>query len=279
LVTNPIAKNTLGYERWVDNLYPTPEANSPMLTTAAQTSADLAIALLIHYSFDLSGYTASELVNRWQTQYPINWLHLAVVEALYQGRYKGISVQQILAFWQRRGQAIYHFNMEFERLICSKFPESLTELAAPVLPSIKQQIIDQPVMNSPSSPMTANSAPVEVDNGYGHQTATLEMTNAEAETSVENILASSTLNPVASGAKTKLNLQGNLPRHSPSPKPHKQPKLLPPSANHPPIGQFTPATSDRSDSFTSKLKAMSSEKRQHVYLQEEFNAQNNSEIY
>jgi hypothetical protein len=56
-----------------------------MLTTLPDTSANLAIALLINYSFDLSGYSANELVERWQTQYPLNWLHLAVIEALYQG--------------------------------------------------------------------------------------------------------------------------------------------------------------------------------------------------
>jgi hypothetical protein len=34
---------------------------------------------------------------------------------------------------------------------------------------------------------------------------------------------------------------------------------MPANANNPPIGQFTPQRSDRSDSFTSKLKAMTSE--------------------
>ena len=99
----------------------------------------MAAALLVHYSFDLSGYSASELVNRWQSQYPIDWLHLAVIEALYQGRYKAISVQQILAFWQRRGQAIYHFNMEFERLICSKFPESLNSISCTSVTSCQER--------------------------------------------------------------------------------------------------------------------------------------------
>lgn len=78
------------------------------------------IALLIHYSFDLGGYTAGELITRWLDDYPANWIHLAVIEALYQGRYKAISVDQILAFWQRRGTALYHFNHEFERLICGE---------------------------------------------------------------------------------------------------------------------------------------------------------------
>ncbi|MDB9376454.1 hypothetical protein, partial [Nodularia sphaerocarpa] len=180
---------------------------------------------------------------------------------LYQGRYKGISVQQILAFWQRRGQVIYHFNMEFERLICSKFPESLTEQAAPVLPEINQKV---PVESaSIRQPVTANSLPAMVGNEYRQtQTATLKPMNAEEEEKPrKNILASSTLSTAADATQSRLNSQGNIQRNSPSPKLHQPTKLLPPSANHPPIGQFTPSTSDQSDSFTSKLKAMSDDHR------------------
>ncbi len=229
-----------------------------MLTPAPETSAELAAALLVHYSFDLSGYSASELVNRWQNQYPIDWLHLAVIEALYQGRYKGISVQQILAFWLRRGQATYHFNMEFERLICSKFPESLTALTAPVLPPVKKHIAFEKVTNSQSLPVTDDPddpSPDQAGNGYvQNQTATLQLKNrAEQEKRVENILASSTLSSVTTGEQQKLSSQEikSLLQNSP------QQKLLASAANHPPIGQFTPETSDRGDSFTSKLKAIS----------------------
>ncbi len=255
MVINPIAKNTLGYRRWVENLYLLPQANSPMLTPAPETSAELAAALLVHYSFDLSGHSASELVNRWQNQYPLDWLHLAVIEALYQGRYKGISVQQILAFWLRRGQATYHFNMEFERLICSKFPESLTAMAVPALPPVNKQItFDEKVDNSQSLPVIDDSSPEQVDNGYV-QTATLQLKNrTEEEKRVENILASSTLSTVTTGEQQKLSSQEikSLLQNSPH-----QIKFLPSAVNHPPIGQFTPETGDRSDSFTSKLKAIS----------------------
>lgn len=89
-----------------------------MLIQALDTTADFTVKLLIQYSFDLGGYTASELIERWLNNYPAMWIRLAVIEALYQGRYKAISVEQILAFWYRRGQAVHHFNNEFERLIC-----------------------------------------------------------------------------------------------------------------------------------------------------------------
>lgn len=97
-----------------------------MFIQALDTTADFTVALLIHYSFDLGGYTAGELIDYWLKDYPANWIRLAVIEALYQGRYKAISVEQILAVWNRRGQALHHFNHEFERLICGNLPQTLT---------------------------------------------------------------------------------------------------------------------------------------------------------
>jgi hypothetical protein len=221
---------------------------------------DLTAALLIHYSFDLSGYSASELVNRWQTQYPLNWLHLAVIEALYQGRYKAFSVQQLLTFWQRRGQAIFHFNMEFERLICSKFPESLTSLTSPFLSENTEL---PPTGNS----LTDNLA---IANRYsrGNNTQPIQVMSEEKPIShhqtrenieTENVLPSSTsgVSKYTLGCHRTyaLNLSFvNQTSHL------NQQALCLPATNHPPIGQFTPEKSDRSELFTSKLKAMRSEK-------------------
>jgi hypothetical protein len=95
------------------------------MTEVTAISAQAA-TLLVHYGFDLGGLNAEKLAGEWLTKYPGSWLHLAVVEALYQGRYKAISVGQILSMWQRIGQPLYHFNGEFERLVCSNFPQDLT---------------------------------------------------------------------------------------------------------------------------------------------------------
>ena len=92
----------------------------PKNNDAAAMTAE---TLLVHYSFDLSHWTAAELIHKWLEDYPARWLRLAIIEALYQGRYKSISVEQILACWQRRSKPIYHFNLEFEQLICGKLPE------------------------------------------------------------------------------------------------------------------------------------------------------------
>ncbi|PMB14587.1 hypothetical protein [Fischerella thermalis] len=196
------------------NLALLPQNEIPPFTPSLGTSADLAIALLIHYSFDLSGYQASELVNRWQQQYSDSWLHIAVIEALYQGRYKAISVQQILTLWQRRGQAVFHFNMEFERLICSKFPESLTSVST------------WSQFSAYHTPRADEEKKEEVE------------TQRHGDTKIEKHEEISPHLPITS-----------------TPKPQRQ--LLPAAVNHSPIEQFTPQTSDRSLSFTSKLKAMS----------------------
>jgi hypothetical protein len=97
------------------------EARYSKVTQAAmlaQTAVAAEIAMLmIRYSFDLGNYSPEQWINQWLQQYPDLWLHEAVVEALYQGRYKAVSVWQILDLWQRRGKPLRHFNREFERMV------------------------------------------------------------------------------------------------------------------------------------------------------------------
>lgn len=144
-----------------------PHADYLMLIQGWDTTADFAVALLIHYSFDLGGYTASQLIEGWLKNYSATWVRSAVVEALYQGRYKAISVEQILAFWQRRGLALYHFNHEFERLICSNLPQTLvghldlTAIAALELDQADCSNVDDAVVTSSASEkMTVNCVDV-----------------------------------------------------------------------------------------------------------------------
>lgn len=92
-----------------------------MFAQALNAPTDLTIALLTYYSFDLGGRTAKDIMQRWLNDYPAQWIYLATIEALYQGRYKALSVDQILAIWQRKGEVSYHFNHEFERLVCGSF--------------------------------------------------------------------------------------------------------------------------------------------------------------
>jgi hypothetical protein len=89
-------------------------------------AAAQALTLLTGYGFELKGYSASILIYKWLNHYQAHWVRLAVVEALYQGRYKAISVEHILDCWRRRGQPNFHFSLEFERLICQNLVTSVT---------------------------------------------------------------------------------------------------------------------------------------------------------
>jgi hypothetical protein len=87
----------------------------------------VAFALLSYYSLEPDQYpqplTKGRLLSRWLHNYPENWVRCALIESLYQGRYKTYCVEQILALWHRRGQPIYHFNHEFETMICNNVPQ------------------------------------------------------------------------------------------------------------------------------------------------------------
>lgn len=86
-----------------------------------ELAKDVAIqvaALINRYGFDLNGYATGQLIEYWLQLYPAPWIRLATIEALYQGRYKVISIDQILNLWRRRNRAVYHFTRDFEQIIC-----------------------------------------------------------------------------------------------------------------------------------------------------------------
>jgi len=85
-------------------------------------------SLIDSYGFDLEGEKASQLLQSWLEKYSSSWIRLATIEALYRGRYKAISVEQILTVWLRLGVPQTHFTYEFERLICRKLPKHLSDL-------------------------------------------------------------------------------------------------------------------------------------------------------
>ncbi len=136
------------------------------INKAKDPAAIAAETLLVHYSFDLNHWSAEELVQKWLQDHPAKWLRLAIIEALYQGRYKSISVEQILMCWHRRSKAMYHFNLEFERLICAKLPgvnieyqefdppDQASEAESPEKIANSDQVLTK---NLPISPMVAKS--------------------------------------------------------------------------------------------------------------------------
>ena len=86
-------------------------------------------SLIDSYAFDLGRYDAETLLQQWLSFYSASWIRLATIEALYLGRYKAVSIEQIMGVWQRRGMPNLHFNYEFERLICRKLPKHLSDIS------------------------------------------------------------------------------------------------------------------------------------------------------
>lgn len=97
----------------------------------AQKNDDIQIietsTLLTCYGFDLRGLTPIGLINNLLQAYSPSWIRWAVVEALYQGRYKAVSVEHLLDFWSRRGQPRFNFSDEFELLVSSKLSKNYSE--------------------------------------------------------------------------------------------------------------------------------------------------------
>ncbi|MGA7932164.1 MAG: hypothetical protein WCA35_01155 [Kovacikia sp.] len=167
-----------------------------------------AASLLRHYSFEMDEFTVEQLLAYWLETYPVNWVRLAVIEALYQGRYKAVSVEQILVLWKRRGQPRYHFNHEFERLVCDKFPRNLLSpvdaqpertkrvpsgriLEPAKVGPFQYQALFQQVLSQPPSPSLSRQDTPQLLSEQAHSPAPLnqdlpEINPPEMVTSVEN---------------------------------------------------------------------------------------------
>lgn len=200
-----------------------------MLTQASNKNADLAAALLIHYSFDLGSYSASELIDLWLKDFSAKWVCSAVIESLYQGRYKAVSVEQILAFWQRRGITSYHFNHEFERLVCGNLPQTL-------------------VGESDTTDCFSN----------GHDNSDVVTASSADHNTVAKEVVDSTNNVAATNSGKELTRHSDQVsqsrRHIPS-------QSSPHTDSASSIKHFTPKTDDSRDFYT-KLKAISESDRQ-----------------
>ena len=88
-----------------------------MVNPNPSSAAASILALLREYSFDIDNYQPEVLISQWLDQFGPVWVGHAITEALYQGRYKIVSVDYILQLWQRRGAPLRHFNREFESII------------------------------------------------------------------------------------------------------------------------------------------------------------------
>lgn len=251
-----------------------------------KTTIAHAVDLLTHYSFDLGDQTASQLTNQWLKESPASWIRWAVIEALYQGRYKAISVDQILLLWKRRQQPRYHFNYEFERLVCNRFPKNLSQKPASrsqarlaqmsaiaevaVLPTLSSDAtqteipawvalaeqIQRDEAASDLAQRSDNSLPPEQAAALGNHPAPESLDASlqppavtQIQAGVEALIeqATSSLNASAEAGKKKLLIE----RPDNTSLVADAHKLM---EDQPPIHQFTPASA--TSDFHSKLKAV-----------------------
>lgn len=105
--------------------------------------------LLADYSFETGSDDLNLLIAEWLQHADLPLIHQAIIEALYQGRYKVVSVGQILNFWRRRGAPLRHYNREFESIIMG--PNNLPDFSASAEESTPQPSDTQPPLASDRS--------------------------------------------------------------------------------------------------------------------------------
>lgn len=91
-----------------------------MMASELEREAKQAITLIKSFSLELDSYSPESQVLYWLNYYRAAWIRDAIIEAVYQGRYKIISVQHILSIWKRRGQPVCHFTSGFEQVIAAQ---------------------------------------------------------------------------------------------------------------------------------------------------------------
>ncbi len=94
-------------------------------------------AFLEYYSFDLALGPAESWLQDWaQVASPL-WIRAALLEALYQGRYKAASVEHLLQRWNSRGQPRLSYDREFVRKVWPAVDQPIATLLA-TLPAQQQ---------------------------------------------------------------------------------------------------------------------------------------------
>lgn len=156
------------------------------------------VELMNSYGLDLHGYTTKEILSQWLNKYHANWIRLATIEALYLGRYKAISVEQILGVWARMGNPNPHFSHEFERLICRKLPRHSNALPenTSVTSSLEEKILKEKIAalnkskgitsESFSPPKPTPQAKIQQDNNIGNNKKDTSKSTPESIDAVES---------------------------------------------------------------------------------------------
>lgn len=87
------------------------------ISTANIEEIQKTFILLQYYHFEESFENLQIILIKWLEKYSASWLPLAVTEAIYQGRLKLVSVEQILTLWERKGAVNVGFDVTFFEFI------------------------------------------------------------------------------------------------------------------------------------------------------------------
>jgi hypothetical protein len=98
------------------------------------------------YGLELDGHQIDTILATWLKQYDPTWILKAIVESLYRGRYKIVSVENILKDWQRLGNPRYKFTPEYEREILEKIPPPAPLPTLEVVPQISSTDVSVVIM-------------------------------------------------------------------------------------------------------------------------------------
>lgn len=82
-------------------------------------------SLLKYYGFETREYSYQMLISEWLEQYSASWIRLAIIEALYLGRYKTISVKSILTKWSKIGNFKLSFTHDYECFMCQNLSSQI----------------------------------------------------------------------------------------------------------------------------------------------------------
>ncbi|MEM6446197.1 MAG: hypothetical protein AAFY57_01630 [Cyanobacteria bacterium J06642_2] len=96
------------------------------------------VAFMERYGFDLARLRGDAWVRSWETRFPALWVIPAMVEALYQGRYKAVSVEQLLTMWRERSCPRLSFGLDFTRKVWPEVTEQVQEVLVQAGPSSLQ---------------------------------------------------------------------------------------------------------------------------------------------
>lgn len=157
-------------------------------TTGFDRDAEQACLLLSEYCFELVGFRPSQLVALWQEQLSADssWIRAAVIEALYQGRYKALSVEQILKLWKRRGHPIRHFNHEFERVVLGPIDPMASRYAPMTTLSPSELLVPQ---QEPRTSPLKQEDPTSVDPEVSQPSTEPGVENAALEIASEDTVS------------------------------------------------------------------------------------------